>query len=113
VATLETGAKRALMSHWTTRGVGSWSPDGKYLLVGAQLPFHWNWYLVATDTSTGDHAAVTYLEEWNPGQDCAVVKRYLLSPGTSGTSELRDGRKWPEVACRGERLAEVAAQALT
>jgi hypothetical protein len=80
VATLATGSTRTLMPRWETRGVGSWSPDGRFLFAGAQGPLHWSWYLVAIDSSTGEHAEIAYLEEWNPGHDCALIKRRLLSP---------------------------------
>lgn len=85
VTTLATGLTTTLMPGWVTRGVGSWSPDGRFLLAGAMGPLNWNWHLVAIDSSTGEHEEITYLEEWNGGQDCALIEQRLLSPDTSPT----------------------------
>ena len=78
---LVTRTSRKLMTGWwSTLGLGSWSPDGTFLLAGVRGRFSVFTKLVAIDCTTGEFVAIVpRLEEGNLGERSAWVKRPLLT----------------------------------
>jgi len=76
---LATGVTRYPLRSGTAYGVGSWTPDGSMLLAFVKTPLALDAGLVVIDGSTGGYAEITSLDEWNLGQDCALVKIALLT----------------------------------
>jgi len=79
VLTLATGLTREPLTQGQTYGVGSWTPDGKLLFAFVRAPLALNAKLIAIDCRTGLSAEITSLDEWNLGQNCALIKKRLLS----------------------------------
>ncbi len=74
---------RTPLEHGTTHSVGAWTPDGGLLFGLYEGPLALDGCLAAIDCATGRHADIVSLEEWNTGQNCALIRRRLLSPGQS------------------------------
>lgn len=84
-ASLVTRATTKLMEGWwTTLGLGSWSPDGAFLLAGIRGRLSFFVKLVAIDCATGEFAdIVPRLQEGDLGEQSAWVQRGLLAKRTN------------------------------
>ncbi len=60
-------------------GVGTWSPDGALLLVGAWVSFSWKKRLCVVDTAGMESAPLMSLAEGDFGDRCFWINRRLLS----------------------------------
>jgi len=75
---LATGTERYPMKGWSTQGVGSWSPDGRFLLAGAWVSLSLQMRLVAVDTRNSGYIELTKLGEGDFGGSCAWIARQLI-----------------------------------
>jgi hypothetical protein len=79
---LETGARRTLLSAYPVDGIGPWSPDGRFVLASISV---WEWAatgrIIAADTAADSYLPILDLEDPSPGpSDYAWIKRSLLLP---------------------------------
>jgi hypothetical protein len=72
-------SRHLLTAAWTTYGVGSWSPDGQFILAGVRAALGFFIYIAAVHDTTGDVTEIKRLDEGDFGQHCAWIKRSLLS----------------------------------
>ncbi len=80
IAIVSTGARKVIASpFWTVAGVGGWSPDSRFLLVGARPVSSVFIHLVAIDCFNGEFAEIMRLDEGDRGETSVWIKRRLLS----------------------------------
>jgi len=80
VANLHTGARRILLNRrFATKGVGGWSPDGRFLLAGGVPLLGYFNKLVVIDCVTDEYAEILPLGEGDWGQNCCWIKRRLMT----------------------------------
>ena len=79
LANLAGGPPRRLMRGWAVPGVGAWSPDGRFLLVGARTSFSLFDQLVVVGCANDGFAEIGRLGEGNQGPLFNWIKRTLLT----------------------------------
>ncbi len=79
VAVLAGGTDRTLMHGWTVPGVGSWSPNGRFLLAGARTSPSLFDKLVVVDTADDAFTEIMGLGEGNQGPRFTWIRRVLLA----------------------------------
>lgn len=78
VTNFSTGVRRALLGPWwRVFGVGAWSPDGRYLLVGAVQGLSFSTGLIAVECATNRFADVMPLGDL-AGNGFVWIRRNLL-----------------------------------
>lgn len=78
IVEVSSGARRTPLGRWwRTLGIGGWSPDGRYLLVGATEPLSFSIRLVAVEPATGRFADIMPLGDL-VGNGFVWIRRDLL-----------------------------------
>lgn len=79
VRDLALGTERRPMRGRITQGVGSWTPDGRFLLAGSWVALSFQKRLVAVDTRDGGYLELARLGEGDYGDRCFWIARRLLA----------------------------------
>jgi len=68
-----------MLSEYRVMGIGSWSPDGRFLLASAWTRlFSFNKKQIVIDTFSGRYAELTDLGEGDYGTQSAWISKKLL-----------------------------------